>query len=488
MVFPAKPAPDPVAIAPRRPNCVVNFSDRNEFSAEFVIMRSWWSWGILLIAAAAIGGLAYASLNGGTPVDAAKVERKTVQEYVDEEAKTRLAETYRITMPFAARIEAIPLVEGTPVKKDEIVAQVVPKDLELQVQVATAAVERLKASIRENDDVTVESTSLEQAMNFVQSMDRTVEAATERVKSGLARLGYAETNLARVNKLAQTKAATQDELDRATVQHVESKVEYRQDVLVQRAMEAAQAATALMPTGIRQYIARKTLSRDVLEKQLAEAKIRLEEAERDRDRGILRSPVDGVVLERAVSNEGQQPAGTLLLRIGRWEDLEIEADVLSQEVVRVKLGDKVEVTGPAIGPTPAHAKVTRVYPAGFTKVSSLGVEQQRVKVVMKFDEKDLDWLRKDRDLGVDFRVRVRIITNEKNGALVFPRSALFRGAKGEWKVFAIRNGRATETVLQVGLANDEFVEVTKGLSEGEQVVLAPESNLADGSKVRVLAE
>ena len=448
-------------------------------------MRSWWSWLILAVVAVAIGGLAFASFNGGMPVETAKVECKPVQEYIDEEAKTRLAETYRITMPFAARIEAITLVEGTAVTEGQIVAQIVPKDLELQVQVATSTVDRLNASIRENDDVSVENTSLQQALNFVQSMNRTVEAATERVKSGEARVGYAEKNLARISRLRQTNAATQDDLDRAEVQQVESSVDYRQDVLVQRAMEAAQAATALMPTTIRQYIARKTLSRDVLEKQLAEAKIRLEEAERDRERGVLRSPVDGVVLERAISNEGPQPVGTLLMRIGRWEDLEIEADVLSQEVVRVKLDDEVEVTGPAIGPKLAYAKVSRVYPAGFTKVSSLGVEQQRVKVVMKFDEKDLHWLRKDRDLGVDFRVRVRIITDEKPDALVIPRSALFRGAKGEWKVFAVVDGRAKETVIQLGLANDEFVEVAKGLSQGDMVVLTPESNLANGQSVKV---
>ncbi len=451
-------------------------------------MRSWWLILLLLVAAAAIGGFAYASLSGGTPIDAAKVERKTVQEYVDEEAKTRLAETYRITMPFAARIESIRLVEGTPVKQGEIVAQVVPRDLALQVQAATAAVERLKASIRENDDVSVESTSLQQSLNFVQSMDRTVEAAAERVKSGEARMGYAEKNFARVSKLAQTGAATQDEFDRAKVQQVESTVDYRQDVLVERAMEAAQAATALMPTTIRQYIVRKTLSRDVLEKQLAEAQIRWEEAERDRDRGILRSPIDGVVLERAVSTEGPQPIGTLLLRIGRWEDLEIEADVLSQEVVRIRQGNRVEVSGPAIGSKPAHALVTRVYPAGFTKVSSLGVEQQRVKVVIKFADHDLNWLRKDRDLGVDFRVRVRIITDEKQGALVIPRRAIFRGPQGEWKVFAIRDGRAVETIITMGLANDEFVEVKDGLTEGQGLILAPESSLADGMAVKLRAQ
>lgn len=451
-------------------------------------MRRWAGWMIVLVSAIAVGGFAYASMNGGEKVDSARVERKRIREYIDEEAKTRLAETYRMTMPFNARIEAIPLVEGTPVEKGQIVARVIPKDLDLQVQAATAAVERLKASIKENDDVSVESTSLEQALSFVTSMNRTVEAATERVKSGLARLGYSEKNLTRIRRLAETNAASQDDLDRANVQQVEATVDYRQDVLVQRAMEAAQAATALMPTAIRQYIGRKSLSRDVLEKQLAEAQIRLEEAERDRERGTMRSPVDGVVLERAVSNEGQQPAGTLLLQIGRWEDLEIEAEVLSQEVVRVKPDSNVEVTGPAIGEPSAQALVTRVYPAGFTKVSSLGVEQQRVKVVMKLKEEDLARLRKVRDLGVDYRVRVRIITDEKPDALTVPRSAIFRGAKGEWKVFAVRDGVAKETVVELGLTNDEFVEIAKGLTANDVVVVAPESNLRDGTRVQIDAQ
>ena len=148
----------------------------------------------------------------------------------------------------------------------------------------------------------------------------------------------------------------------------------------------------------------------MLAQQLAEAEIRLREAQKNAGRGTMASPVDGVVLERAVSNERQVTAGTVLLRIGRWDDLEIEADVLSQDVVRVKPGHEVEVHGAAIGPEPARAEVTRVFPAGFTKVSSLGVEQQRVKVVMKFQSSDLQRLREQNDLGVDYRVRVRVFT------------------------------------------------------------------------------
>jgi HlyD family secretion protein len=212
--------------------------------------------------------------------------------------------------------------------------------------------------------------------------------------------------------------------------------------------------------------------------------VHLKETERDRNRGELRSPVDGVVLERAISDERQVSAGTVLLKIGRLEDLEVEADILSQDVVNVKEGDAVEITGPAIGLTPAHGTVKRIYPAGFTKVSSLGVEQQRVKVIVAFNPEDLAHLRKEHDLGVDYRVRVRIITDQKNDVLSAPRAALFRGGDGKWQVFVIRDGRARLQSVETGLMNDETVEIISGLEPNELVILAPETSLRDGMRVR----
>jgi HlyD family secretion protein len=443
-----------------------------------------WTWIILLIVAAA-GAAFWLTRGRGIPVDAARVRRGPIQEYVEEEGKTRLAETYVLSMPFNGRVAAIPHVEGTLVRRGQVVAQLVPLDLELNVAVATAAVDRLKAAVRESQDVTVESTSLQQALSFVESMDRTVDAATNRVRSGEAKRDYAEKHLARMQRLFSENARSEDDLDRARVLHVESSVDYQQDVLVQRAMEAMQAATALMPTTVRQYIARKTLSTEVLEKQLAEAEVLLRQARRDQGRGSLSSPIDGVVLERLSSNEGQLAAGTPLLKLGRWEDLELEADLLSQEVVRVKIGNLVEVSGPAIGPLPAQATVTRIYPAGFTKVSSLGVEQQRVKVVMKLADEHWQRLRQAQQLGVEYRVRVRVFTAHRDQALVVPRSALFRSAAGQWQLFAIRQGKAELVDVTIGLANDAWVELAKGLAADELVVLAPETHLRDGQAVRL---
>jgi len=449
-------------------------------------MRTWMLFATALVAVLLVGW-GYSSWSSGVPVEAVACRRGTIQEYVDEEAKTRLAETYLITMPYDGRIEPIELVEGAVVKQGQAVARVMPLEIELNKAMALAAINRLKASIKENDDTTVETTGLKQAVSMVESIDRMVDAAATRVKSGQAKLDYAEKNLARVERLARSNTKTEDELDQARVSQVESSVSYQQDLLVLRSAEAMRAATALLPTAVRQYIQRKVLAHDVLSHQLEEAEVHMREAEKNERLGAMTAPVDGVVLERPVTSERRVAAGTVLLRIGRWEDLEIAADVLSQDVVRVKPKQSVEVHGAAIGEQPAKAEVTRIFPAGFTKVSSLGVEQQRVKVIMKFAPDDLHRLREQNALGVDYRVRVRIRTAQSTGVLVVPRSALFRGVKSDWRVFTVRGGRAHLQAVKVGLSNDERAEILNGLSENDQVILAPETNLTEGQAVQVLA-
>jgi HlyD family secretion protein len=292
------------------------------------------------------------------PVPAARAVQGPIREFIDEQAKTRLPETYLVTMPFAGRIEAIALTEGRRVKKDEVLARIVPGDLELDVKQATAAVRRLDASIRENADTSVEETAAKQAMEVDNSTRSMVEAAGERVKSGKAKLDYAKEYYRSVAASAATGAMSKLDLAAAVLQQLQSTYDSNQDNLVLAAMTAMRAATRLMPTLVREYIARKTLSGEVLEKQKAEAEIRLQQVFRDRQRGEMTSPVDGVVLSRFISNERFLAAGTSLLEIGRLEDLEVEAEILSLDVVAAKVGDPVEVYGPAVG-RPPHAAPSR---------------------------------------------------------------------------------------------------------------------------------
>ena len=444
--------------------------------------KTWLVTGVVVLGGALIW-LAASHFSSGLSVEAVAVATGPIREFVDERAVTSLPETWLITMPLAGRIEPITLTEGTPVDKGQVVARIVPLDPGLTVKQAAAAVGRLEAAIRENADTSVEETAVEQANRFVESMAYTVEMARERVKSGQQQHKYAEKNYGNVQDLFKRDAGSEDDVDRAYVDLVNASVNLAQDNLVLSASQTLKLATDLLPTMIRQYIGRKMLTEAVLLKQKAEAEAQLQQVIENQRRSTMTSPVDGVVLARHITNERFLPAGATLLEIGRLEDLEVEADVLSLNVVEVKVADPVEIYGPAIGETPARGTVKRIYPAGFTKISSLGVEQQRVKVLVGFDREDLARVRAERELGVGYRVRVRIVTAEKSAATVIPRSALFRAGDGSWSVYAVRAGRARLQNVHIGMINDAVAEVLAGLEPNELVVRAPESDLEDGDKV-----
>lgn len=439
--------------------------------------------GVVLIAVAAA---AYALLRSpGQPVEAARVAAGEIHEFVDEQGTTSLPRTYVVSMPFEGRLEPISLSAGDRVKQGDPVAQIVPQDLAEEVALARTAVERLAAQITENNEVSVELTQRKQAEHFVDSMDETVAAAEARKTATAERLQLAETTLGRLRPLLPRRAVTEEQVDQAEVALVEAQVEYQQSDLIWKSMAAIQSATALLPTMISQQIAKKDLSGDVLEKQKAEAEVRLRQALTRQERSVMRSPVDGVVLERLVDNEQWLPGGAELLEIGRLEELEVEAEVLSQDVVRVQEGDEVEIYGPALGAAQGEGmrgRVFKVHPEGFTKRSSLGVDQQRVIVQVRFDESALE-LALQRGLRVGYRVRVRIFTETKDDALLVPRSALFRGADGGWRVYQVVDGTARLTPVEVGLMNDERVEIAAGLAADSVVILAPENSLADGAAV-----
>ncbi len=452
------------------------------------MMKRWWILACLAIFAVVTVSVVIV-LGSGVPVQVATVERGEIREYIDERGVTRVPRVYRITMPQAGRIEEILLSAGSPVKKGDVVAQIISEDLENAVAEALAVVERLDASIIENDDVSVEKSLALQAAEFVESMNKTVEAAQAQTEASGKRSDYAETNLGRIRQLHPAGASSEDDLDRATLQYWEGQLGFRQDTLTMESMRAIRAATALLPQMVADYIAHKSLSRSVLEKQKSEAQARLRQIMTQRERGTMSSPIDGVVLERLVENEQQLPAGTELLTIGKLSDLQVEADILSQDVVRVQRGDPVEIYGPAVGGgvgAGVMGRVLQIYPAGFTKVSSLGVEQQRVKVVVEISAAVIEKLRQ-LDVGVGFRVRVRIFTDQQPNALLVPRSALFRGPDGGWQIFAAVGHKAALRNVRVGLMNDSVAEIKDGLAEGESVILAPETSLSHATRIKPIA-
>jgi HlyD family secretion protein len=190
----------------------------------------------------------------------------------------------------------------------------------------------------------------------------------------------------------------------------------------------------------------------------------------------IRAPVTGRVLKIIQESEAVVQAGTPLIEIGDPLDLEIVADLLSTDAVQIKSGSAVRIDG--WGGSPIKGRVVRVDPAGFLKVSALGIEEQRVHVTIDFVDPPEVWS----SLGHDFRVTVHVTIWSAEDTLRVPVGALFR--KGEdWAVFSLKGGRAHATILKIGRRNSRTAEILSGLAEGEEVVLHPSDRIAEGVRV-----
>jgi HlyD family secretion protein len=445
-----------------------------------------WKWIITSLIVVIVVVVVYASVTAAQPVEAAPARRGAISAFIEEQARTRLPRTYRITMPIDGRILPIELAEGDRVEAGQVVARLERADLDTAVEMAEARVRRLEARIVENNDTRLEESTIVELENVLDSVDQSVEASRAQTEASKAKEDFRVLDLQRKRAAFEQEAATRTELDEAQLAEIDSRVDHRTDVLALRALEAVRRAVDIWPLQVRQMIEKKELTEAVLKHELAEAKPALDQAYRDRDRSEIRSPVNGVVLKRHVSNLRMLPAGELLLEIGRLEEMEIEVEVLSQEAVDIKAGDRVEIIMPAVGHEPLAGSVRRIEPRGFTKVSSLGVEQQRVLVLVDFDPEGLMGFRAaGYSIGIGYRLRVRIHTDARDDAVVIPRSALFRGVADQWQVFVVRGGRARLTDVQIGLLNDHEAEVRAGVESGETVVLAPETSLSDGARVEV---
>ena len=178
-------------------------------------------------------------------------------------------------------------------------------------------------------------------------------------------------------------------------------------------------------------------------------------------------------------SEAVLAAGTTILEVGDSHQLEIVADLISEDAVKVREGDAEKVTDWG-GSGALNARVRRVEPSGFTKVSALGVEEQRVNILLDFTDPPSRWSR----IADGFRVIVHIAVWRSPDTLRVPVAAMFRQGK-DWAVFAVKGGRATLTTIKVGPSNDDVAEVLSGLTQGTQVVLHPSDRISEGTRVTV---
>ncbi|MGL5019359.1 MAG: efflux RND transporter periplasmic adaptor subunit, partial [Luteolibacter sp.] len=220
-------------------------------------------------------------------------------------------------------------------------------------------------------------------------------------------------------------------------------------------------------------------SLQVIDYELAQARAALERPEGSTVGNLVevKSPVSGRVLKVIQESEMVVTPGTQILEIGDPADIEIEAEILSRDAVAIRPGDAVEIEQWG-GETPLKGRVRRVEPAAFTKVSALGVEEQRVIVLSDL----LDIPEAAKALGDRFRVEARVAVWHGEDVLIVPAGALFREGN-TWKTYVYQNGRAKLTAIEAGHSDGRFTEILSGLAAGDEVLLHPPDTVSDGTPV-----
>jgi HlyD family secretion protein len=218
-------------------------------------------------------------------------------------------------------------------------------------------------------------------------------------------------------------------------------------------------------------------ARDAAAAELTRARSALQPADRTESGDVaVRSPVKGRVLSIPQKSENVVVAGTPLVQIGDPSHIEVIAEFLSQDAVRMHAGQHAFIEN--WGGAPLPATVDRVEPVAHLKISALGVEEQRTNVILQFN----DAVAAQR-FGHDFRVDARVAVEEEPNALRVPLGALFRHGDG-WATYKVRDGRAVLTPLQTGIADESHRVVQSGLAAGDTVIVFPDPKIADGVRVQ----
>jgi HlyD family secretion protein len=296
--------------------------------------------------------------------------------------------------------------------------------------------------------------SREQMEAEVAAADAAVTQAEAEVRRLEATVAFARTELQRAQSLKGTQTISLEAYDKAKF-----------DVDSNEAALASARAQIELRRGVRE-----SLKARLIEPSSANT------AENAACCVRILAPVSGRVLKIMQESEAVVSAGTPLAELGDPLDLEVVADLLSTDAVQINVGSPVRIDG--WGGPPIKGRVTRVDPAGFLKVSALGIEEQRVRVTIDFVDPQESWSR----LGHDYRVTVHVTVWNSDNGLTAPIGALFRRGD-DWAVFAVRDGRARTAIVQIGHRNSRAAEVLSGLSSGDRVVLHPSDRVSEGTRV-----
>ena len=387
----------------------------------------------VILVVISIGLLVFAFIPEKLQVDITEVTKGDLTISVEGEGKTRIHDIYTIYTPVEGRVTRIESDAG-----DVVIAG-----------------KTLIANMYPANPAFLDKRSETQAKADINGAEAALSLSHSRVRQTQAQLAFSQSEYKRTQELFNNNMVSIAELERAEIQLTMQQAE----------KETAIANRALMEARLKAAKAKLLQPESVNNMQSKACQI------------CIYSPVDGRVLRILHRSEGIIPVGIALVEIGDPKDLEINIEMLSTNAVKVKVGDKALIKRWG-GTQDLVARVKVIEPSGFTKISALGVEEQRVNVILMLTDPYEKW----QSLGNAFRVEADIIIDQIKGVSKIPLSALFR-QNGLWSVFKVVDGTVVLQTVKVGKRNNFFVEIMQGLSVGEQVIVHPNNSVETGKKV-----
>ncbi len=428
--------------------------------------------------------LVWAFLPSSILVDVAEVKRGDVRVTVDEEGETRIRKRYVVSAPVAGRLARIELDEGDRVTKGEIVARIDPLALESDVREAQARLRQWQAEKKGVETQRPKREAIAQAEARIRAAVAKQKESQAMVEQAKAALEQAKRDRDRDRQLYTDGVISRQRKERAELEAITKTraLEAQQRITDSAAAEVNAAQEALSILRAEQQDPDYLL--DVYDARIASVEAELAKLTDDAQRTNIISPIDGYVFRVNQKSAKYIEAGTQLLELGNPQDLEIVVDLLSSDVVKVKPGATmfVEHWG---GESTLQAKVRHIEPSAFTKVSALGVEEQRVNVIADFVGAEIP-------LGDRYRVETKTVVWSGEDVLVVPLSALFRCnedsriVSNTWCTFVVGDNRAKKRQLEVSQRSNFEAVIQAGLQPGEKVILHPTEQIQAGTKVKAL--
>lgn len=398
-------------------------------------------------------GIAAAVFLGMRPqpleVETVPVRLAPLEVAVEEEGKTRLRDRFVISAPLAGYLRRHNWKVGDSIQAGQTVAVIEP----------------LRAEVLDSRRLSENQARLQAAAAAREGADARLAAAQQQLRAAEADADYWKQQLAREEKLMASGDIPAERVDR-------TRAEGKRTEAVRLAAEqaVAQARSEIARTRAEVDAARAAASNPAVRQQGVGSA------------AAITSPVSGRVVKLIRQSEGVSAPGEPILELGNTRGLEVEVELLSSDAVKVGPGTRVRLTRWG-GEIPLEAQVRLVEPTGFTKISALGVEEQRVRVIADILSPEDQWKR----LGEGYRVEAAFVLWSGDKVLQVPASALFREGD-QWAVFVIADRFARRRAVTVGHRNGLAAEIVSGLKEGERVIPHPDDKVKDGVEVKLLGQ